>query len=74
MQKTRVFALIGVFFLTFVGSCASESFTKGCWGYWEKEKGLKRGTRLFNQNYTKPYRQCVDEDPPHIDLERRPFG
>ncbi len=76
MQKTRVFALIGVVCITLAGSCASGSLSnkKGCWGYWEKERGLKRGTRLHNQNYTKPYRQCVDETPPHIDLDKRPYG
>ena len=44
-----------------------------CWGFW-KDGGPKRGTLEKNKFYKHPYRQCVDENPPHIDLERRSNG
>ncbi len=47
----------------------------GCYGYWvESNDGHKRGTRWSNQKIVRPYRQCVDENPPHKDTERRPYG
>jgi len=47
----------------------------GCYGYWESNRwGLKRGTLLKNQNYSKPYRQCVDEDDIILNKEKRPYG
>jgi hypothetical protein len=47
----------------------------GCWGHWvESNDGHKRGTRWSNRNNVRPYRQCVDENPPHIDTEKRPYG
>ena len=48
---------------------------KGCYGFWEDNRwGLKRGTLLKNQNYSKPYRQCVDEDNIELNKEKRPYG
>ena len=48
---------------------------RGCYGYWESNYwGLKRGTLLKNQNYSKPYRQCVDEDNIILNKEKRPYG
>ena len=46
----------------------------GCYGYWEGTGGHQRGTRLSNQNNIKPYRQCVDENPPHGNTEQKPYG
>ena len=51
----------------------------GCWGHWVESNdgarsGHKRGTIWSNRHNVKPYRQCVDEKAPHIDLERRPWG
>ena len=51
----------------------------GCWGHWVEatdgaRSGHKRGTRWSNKFNKKPYRQCVDKEIPHIDLERRPYG
>ena len=47
----------------------------GCYGYWEYNQwGMKRGTLLKNQNYVTPYRQCVEKDAPHKNLEKRPYG
>ena len=47
----------------------------GCYGFWiEQNDGHKRGTRWSNRNNIRPYRQCVDENPPHKDLEWRPYG
>ena len=58
-----------------VVSCATTQVNKngGCWGFW-KSNGPKRGTLEKNKFNTTPYRQCVDEIPPHKDLERRPYG
>ena len=48
----------------------------GCYGFWEKNYwGLLRGTIVGkNTDYKKPYRQCVDKDNPHLNLEKRPYG
>ena len=47
----------------------------GCFGHWvEANDGHKRGTRWSNRNNVIPYRQCVEKESPHIDLERRPYG
>ena len=47
----------------------------GCYGYWvESNDGHKRGTRWTNQNNKRPYRQCVDENPPYKNTETRPYG
>jgi len=55
-----------------VVSCATPT-NGGCFGFW-KSNGPKRGTLEKNKFNTTPYRQCVDENPPHKDLERRPYG
>ena len=63
-----------------VVSCTTTQVNgSGCWGHWVKatdgaRSGHKRGTIWSNRNNVKPYRQCVDENPPHIDLEKRPYG
>ena len=46
----------------------------GCYGYWEGTGGYQRGTIPSNQNNIKPYRQCVDKNPPHGNTEKRPYG
>ena len=51
----------------------------GCWGHWVESNdgarsGHKRGTIYSNRNNIKPYRQCVDEENPHLNLEKRPHG
>ena len=58
-----------------VVSCATTS-QEGCYGFWQDNQwGLKRGTIVGkNTDYKRPYRQCVEEEPPHKDLERRPYG
>ena len=58
-----------------VVSCASTTQINGsgCWGFWN-DNGPKRGTLEKNKFHKHPYRQCVDENPPHKDLERRPYG
>ena len=61
-----------------VVSCTTTSQVKedGCYGFWVKNYwGLLRGTIVGkNTDYKKPYRQCVEKEAPHIDLERRPYG
>ena len=57
-----------------VGCEAVKQIRTGCYGYWEGSGGYQRGTRLDNQNNSKPYRQCVDENPPHGNTEQKPYG
>ena len=57
-----------------VGCETVRQIQTGCFGYWEGSGGHKRGTRLDNQNNAKPYRQCVDENPPHQNTEQKPYG
>jgi|TARA_B100000787_G_scaffold96997_1_gene71580 uncharacterized protein YceK len=60
--------------LMFVGCETVRQVKAGCWGYWIHNEGHKRGTRLDNQNNNRPMRQCVDENFPHQDTEKRPYG
>jgi len=53
--------------------CTPRLDSNGCYGYWY-DPGLKRGTLLKNQNYVTPYRQCVEHDVPHKNLDKRPNG
>ena len=48
----------------------------GCYGFWVKNYwGLLRGTIVGkNTDYKKPYRQCVEKEFPHRNLEKRPYG
>ena len=51
----------------------------GCYGFWVEandgaRSGHKRGTIYYNRNNIKPYRQCVDVENPHLNLEKRPYG
>jgi hypothetical protein len=56
-----------------VVGCETVIQTEGCFGHWVKG-GHQRGTRELNRDSKKPYYQCVDENPPHHDRERRPYG
>jgi len=58
-----------------VVSCTTTS-QDGCYGFWEYNRmGLQRGTIAGkNADYKRPYRQCVEKEHPHKDLERRPWG
>jgi len=76
MQKLL---LIIIMMATWIVVGCTTNFTNtngdGCYGYWESNRwGLKRGTLLKNQNYSKPYRQCVDEDDIILNKEKRPYG
>ena len=59
-----------------VVGCETTSQGKGCYGFWEYNRwGMKRGTIVGKYaNYKRPYRQCVEKEVPHKDLERRPYG
>ena len=48
----------------------------GWYGFWVKNYwGLLRGTIVGkNTDYKKPYRQCVEKEFPHRNLEKRPYG
>ena len=57
-----------------VVSCTTTQINRsGCWGFWN-DNGPKRGPLEKNKFHKHPYRQCVDENSPHIDLERRSYG
>ena len=56
-----------------VVGCTHRLDLNGCYGY-TYDPGLKRGTLLKNREYVSPYRQCVEKQAPHKDLERRPNG
>ena len=72
MKKLSLF--IFVMMVTWiVTGCTTKMDSNGCFGYWY-ETGLKRGTLLKNQNYVSPYRQCVDKESPHKNIERKPYG
>ena len=57
-----------------VGSCTTTQ--NGCYGFWKYNRmGMQRGTIVGkNADYNRPYRQCVEKEFPHKDLERRPYG
>ena len=72
----KMLLLIFVMMATWiVVSCTTTSQT-GCYGFWQDNHwGLKRGTIVGkNADYKRPYRQCVEKEVPHKDLERRPYG
>ena len=50
-----------------VVSC--ETSTRGCYGHWVKGPGHHRGTRHMLKDASLPYYQCVDENPPHNDVQ-----
>ena len=58
-----------------VVSCGTTS-QRGCYGFWKDNRwGMKRGSIVGkNADYKRPYRQCVEKEHPHKDLERRPWG
>ena len=51
-------------------SCETVRIVDGCYGYWE-DNGLKRGTIAKNWVYLHPYRQCVEETPPHRNTRKQ---
>ena len=59
-----------------VAGCSTTTTSTGCFGFWEYNRwGMKRGTIVGkNADYKRPYRQCVEKEVPHKDLERRPYG
>ena len=77
MQKKLLLSFV-IMATWMVVSCTTTSQVngKGCYGYWVKNYwGLLRGTIAGkNTDYKKPYRQCVDKEAPHLNLERRPYG
>ena len=61
-----------------VVSCATTTGNGRCYGFWNEAgiggNNMKRGTLLSNRSNIHPYWQCVDENPPHLDREKRPYG
>ena len=57
-------------FSIFLLGCTPRLDNNGCFGY-TYDVGLKRGTLLKNQNYVSPYRQCVEKESPHKNIDFR---
>ena len=77
MQKLLLIFIIMATWM--VVSCRTTSTGNGrCWGFWNEAgiggNNMKRGTLLSNRSNKHPYWQCVDENPPHHDREKRPYG
>ena len=72
MKKLSLLVFIMMATWMVVG-CTHRLDSNGCYGY-TYDPGLKRGTLLKNREYVTPYRQCVEKEAPHKDLERRPNG
>ena len=68
--------LVFVMMATWMVTSCSTTTSKGCYGFWKDNRwGMKRGTIVGkNADYKRPYRQCVEKEHPHKDLERRPWG
>ena len=73
MQKLL---LIFIMMATWMVVSCSTTSQDGCYGFWKYNRmGLQRGTIAGkNADYKRPYRQCVEKEFPHKDLERRPNG
>ena len=72
-MKQKLLLIFVMMAIWIVAGCTPRLDSNGCWGY-TYDPGLKRGTLLKNRTYVTPYRQCVDEEFPHQDKERRPNG
>jgi uncharacterized protein YxeA len=58
-----------------VGCETVRQIKTGCFGYWiESNDGHKKGTRWSNKNSNRPYRQCVENEPPYKNTEKRSQG
>ena len=59
-----------------VVSCGTTISTvkNGCWGYTVDERPIRGTIAGKNDKHVRPYRQCVDEEKPHLNLEKRPYG
>jgi hypothetical protein len=68
-----VLILVVMLSTMFVGCEAVRQIQTGCYGYWE-DSGIKRGTRGSRKTNPQPYRQCVDENPPHGNTGQKPYG
>jgi len=75
-MKKKLSLLVFVMMATWMVTSCSTTTSKGRYGFWNDNRwGMKRGTIVGkNTDYKRPYRQCVEEEPPHKDLERRPYG
>ena len=76
----KLLLLIFIMIATGVAGCETVRQVKaGCFGHWIESNdngrsGHKRGTRWSNKFNKQPYRQCVDENVPYKDTEKRPYG
>ena len=51
----------------------------GCYGHWVghtdgSRSGHKKGTIWSNRHNVTPYRQCVENEGPYKNTEKRPYG
>ena len=68
--------LVCIIMVTWMVIGCGTTSQNGCYGFWEDNRwGLKRGTiQGKNTDYVSPYRQCVDKEVPHKNLEKRRHG
>ena len=68
--------LVFVMMATWMVTSCSTTTSKACYGFWKDNRwGMKRGSIVGkNADYKRPYRQCVEKEAPHKDLEKRPYG
>ena len=76
MKKLLLMVIMIATWMVVIGCGTTTGSGSGCYGFWEHNRwGMKRGTIVGkNANYKRPYRQCVEKEAPHKDLERRPYG
>ena len=70
--------LIFIMMATWMVVSCTTTGNRGCYGFWNEAgiggNNMKRGTLLSNRPNILPYWQCVDENPPHLNREKRPHG
>ena len=73
-MKRKLLLIFVMMAIWIVAGCTTTQ--EGCYGFWEHNRwGMKRGTIVGkNADYKRPYRQCVEKEAPHKDLEKRPYG
>ena len=63
MKKLLLVLMMG----TWIVGCETSMWD--CYGHWVKGPGHHRGTRHMLKDAKLPYYQCVDENPPHNDVQ-----
>ena len=64
---------------TVVGCETVRQVKAGCFGHWVghtdgSRSGPKKGTIWSNRHNVTPYRQCVENEGPYKNTDKRPYG